>query len=281
MSPHRDAFLRAAVSLMLRDYREDASRLNSLFGLSGKTELAPMPPNPFMGDPGEDCILMLGINPAYRAEDDAFRRGDVDLPLSCLSEFERTGDTRSLGPWLDKLRTFFVGEYWYGGYFSWLGRILGEGVFADTWARTGQDRRQIMHRHVIKMDAVPWYSRKAGFSSATLRVGFREDPGLMANMALLEAAVDRYRPRWIQVNGMGPWGAIRDTLVDSGSYEVHSHGPDARTDFGIGFATLANRKVPVLMHKFVSSRGGPGHHGDWDWIWPYWFDWLGGSGRFH
>tara|TARA_B100000686_G_C16673215_1_gene907656 strand:+ start:366 stop:1295 length:930 start_codon:yes stop_codon:yes gene_type:complete len=240
-----------------RDYRADVTRLNASLRLKDEGELAPhVPPHTFVGDINnmkqDDCVLVIGINPLLW-HDPRFEKANIELPMRCLKNFRITGDVSEFADWIDFQTEYFLREERNEKHFNKIGRLIGPRYFPSTY-KDG-DVQQTLHRHVVEVDIVQYFSRKAQINAKKLADLYHHDPALIANMNLIKTIIDKIKPKWIQVNGKTGWEAIHRILID-GEMELINDANDKGSEIKVGFTNLTGRKVPVLMHKFIGGMGG-------------------------
>lgn len=263
-----------------RNYTNDVDELNELLNLKGNAKLAnEVPPNPFVGNPQllspGNCIAMFGINPAYRPNMKGFYETEIELPNDCLERWKRKNEVKHLDPWLDKIKNYFVSDVYYGRYFTRLGNILGQEKFRETWLESGNfsGSRMTFHKHVLKLDIIPYYSAKANFNEKLLKNAYENHPALIHYKDFISSLLSNTMPKWIFLNGNAPTRMI-ETLFSKQKFERKNIGPTKRTEISVGRISLGGRLIPVLGVKFVNSINGPTSDQDWEYIWPLWNEWL-------
>lgn len=263
-----------------RNYTNDVDELNELLNLKGNAKLAnEVPPNPFVGNPQllspGNCIAMFGINPAYRPNMKGFYETEIELPNDCLERWKRKNEVKHLDPWLDKIKNYFVSDVYYGRYFTRLGNILGQEKFRETWLESGKfsGSRMTFHKHVLKLDIIPYYSAKANFNEKLLKNAYENHPALIHYKDFISSLLSNTMPKWIFLNGNAPTRMI-ETLFSKQKFERKNIGPTKRTEISVGRISLGGRLIPVLGVKFVNSINGPTSDQDWEYIWPLWNEWL-------
>ncbi|RAH13555.1 MAG: hypothetical protein CMB56_006880 [Methanobacteriota archaeon] len=263
-----------------RNYTNDVDELNELLNLKGNAKLAnEVPPNPFVGNPEllspGNCIAMFGINPAYRPNMKGFYETEIELPNDCLERWKRKNEVKHLEPWLDKIKNYFVSDAYYGRYFTRLGNILGQEKFRETWLESGKfsGARTTFHKHVLKLDIIPYYSAKANFNEKLLKNAYENHPALIHYKDFISNLLSSTMPKWIFLNGNAPTRMI-ESLFSRQKFERKNIGPTKRTEISVGRISLGGRLIPVLGVKFVNSINGPTSDQDWEYIWPLWNEWL-------
>jgi len=263
-----------------RDFSKDILELNEILRLKDESQLASeVPPNPFVGNPellvpGE-CIAMFGINPAYRPNMKGFQETEIDIPTKSLDSWKASGDHEELIPWMRKIEDYFITDVYYGRYFTRLGNILGKTEFNTTWVNSqkGTGARMVFHKHVLKLDIIPYYSSKAKFSHNLLREAYKTHPALISYRAFVSDLLTITKPRWIFLNGNAPT-ELMESLFSTQPFEKINIGPTKRTEISVGEISLSRYKIPVLGVKFVNSINGPTSDEDWASIWPSWKKWY-------
>ena len=267
------------LTLLTRDHQEDVVRLNSLFSLSGEATLSTeVPPHIYVGNrknktPGNN-ILLMGINP-FLSDNPEFQKHNIDTPLRCLKKYNQTNDPSSFEDWLYFQENYFLSSAYNGRHFTRIGNLIGQRWFPETYNSQPKDMasRMTLHKHLIEVDAVPYYSRKASFNSEKLAAAMRTDPALKAHLSMIESIIHDVKPRWIQVNGLGPSEVVKQCFIE-GSVELLNDGPDKKTEIQVGHAIFGDQRIPVLMHKFLKSPSGPQSAESWDTLWNTWENWL-------
>ena len=263
-----------------RDFAEDIAELNELLQLNDDGKLvAEVPPNPFVGNPElishDNSIAMIGINPAYRPNIDGFYHTEIKLPTQCLKNWKLNGDLKELTPWLDKIKNYFVSETYYGRYFTRLGNILGPEIFHETWSNSAikSRARMVFHNHVLKLDIIPYYSKKANFDDRLLNIAFTTHPSLIQYHKFIVEILAKTNIKWIFLNGNASIRII-ELLLGDGKFDMINIGPTKRTEISLGKVRIRGDLVPVLGVKFVNSPHGPTSNQDWKHIWPVWHEYL-------
>lgn len=259
-----------------RNHTSVIKELNSFLGLKGEFLLAEeVPPNLFVGNPNilepGKCIALIGINPAYRPEDSSFQETEIKLPSSCLNRWRLSKDKNDLAPWFSKMEDFFLGDSYYGRYFTRLGNIIGQGIFSDTWSSyKGQSAaRMTFHKHVLKFDILPYYSQKAGFNIPLLHQKYSTDPALIAYQEYISSMIDFAKPRFVIMNGMSVTAVVEELFAVE-NFTSLNVGPTPRTEIQVGKITINGSIVHALGVKFVNSVHGPTSDEDWNYIWQAW-----------
>jgi hypothetical protein len=263
-----------------RDHPSDVARLNAALRLSGEARLAEhVPPHTFVGDiegvkPG-DCVLFMGINPKLNFDED-FRRVNIELPSRCLSEFRRTGDRSALDDWMAFQRGYFLREERNKRHFNKIGKWLGPRWFPGTWAEFEEKEaiQMVLHRHLVEVDAVQYFSHKAAIDTNLLARLIQTDPALAANMRMIEWLIAKIQPKWIQVNGKSNW-EMMECLYGEGKMKLLNSGEKPGTEIKVGYLRFGEMRIPVLMHKFLGSISGVNSNADKELVWTMWSDWLG------
>tara|TARA_Y100000589_G_scaffold254173_1_gene242972 strand:- start:481 stop:1380 length:900 start_codon:yes stop_codon:yes gene_type:complete len=263
-----------------RDFTKDIDELNDLLNLKGNARLAnEVPPNPFVGDPElmspGDCIAMFGINPAYRPNMKGFYETEIELPMDCLKKWKKNNEQSHLDPWLNKIKNYFVSDAYYGRYFTRLGNIIGKEKYRETWLKSGKyaGARMTFHKHVLKLDIIPYYSSKANFNEELLKYAYENHPALIQYQHFISSLLTKKMPKWIFLNGKAPLKMF-ECLFAEKQFQRKNTGPTKRTEIAVGKITLGGRMIPVLGVKFVNSINGPTSDEDWGYIWPTWNKWL-------
>ena len=266
-----DEFL-AAVD---RDYITDVARLNAALRLDGEGMLVHhVPPHTFVGNIDkmreEDCILVIGINP-FLWDDQRFERANIELPKRCLANFRATGDVNALSDWIGFQKRYFLSQEMNGTHFKKIAKLIGPRYFprthkVDNWQET-------LFRHVVEVDIVPYYSKKARINDEKLAKLYRHDSALIANLNLIKWIIMKIQPRWIQVNGKTGWSTIcQELLEDDG--KLIDDADDKGSEIMVGHTNLSGSRIPVLMHKFIGGIGGANSHVQRKQVMDSWDRWL-------
>lgn len=243
--------------VVTRDHFADISRLNTALRLKGEGALVShVPPHTFVGDINNmkqnDCVLIIGINPLLWL-DTRFEKANIELPTRCLKNFRITGDLIEFTDWLDFQNQYFLRDERNDRHFKKIGKLVGPRYFPQTYKQG--DYQQTLFRHVVEVDVVQYFSRKAKINAKKLADLYDHDLALIANKNLIKAIIEKIKPKWIQVNGKTGWEAIQRLLVD-GDMELINDFNDKGSEIMVGFTNLTGRNVPVLMHKFLGGRSG-------------------------
>ena len=259
-----------------RNHESVIDGLNTFLGLKGEFLLAnEVPPNLFVGNPKilqpGKCIALIGINPAYRPDDSSFLDSEINLAKSCLEKWRSSKDSKDLQPWFTKMENFFLGDSYYGRYFTRLGNIIGQGIFSETWASyKGQKAaRMIFHKHVLKFDILPYYSKKAGFNNQLLHEIYSSEPALIAYQEYISSMIDFANPRFVILNGMSVTSVVEELFAIE-DFATINLGPTPRTEIQVGEISINGSVVNALGVKFVNSIHGPTSDQDWEYIWQAW-----------
>ncbi len=259
-----------------RNHESVIDGLNSFLDLKGDFLLSKeVPPNLFVGNPKilqpGKCIALIGINPAYRPDDSSFLESEISLPNSCLEKWRSSKDFKDLQPWFSKMENFFLGSSYYGRYFTRLGNIIGKGVFNETWSSyNGQKAaRMTFHKHVLKFDILPYYSKKAGFNNQLLNEKYSSDLALIAYQEYISSMIDFAKPRFVILNGMSVISVVEE-LFATEEFTTLNVGPTPRTEIQVGKISINGSVVNALGVKFVNSINGPTSDQDWGHIWQAW-----------
>jgi hypothetical protein len=264
----------AAIGLMSRDHIGDVRRLDSLLGKKESATLSSIvPPNPYVGDPSKlipgECVALIGINPKLDRTRPGFQHFEIDVPNRCQIEFEQTNDSRAFDPWFEKLHRYYDKEYYvfedgknidpyYGRYFTKLGNHIGRAWFDSPPPEDGAvqpNARKVLGNHVLKIDAVPYYSISDEFDAGEVKKSMRNDAAMKAHKKLLETLFEECRPRHLQVNGKTTAGSmIKDVFGEKDSFESIGKG---KSSIEVGWGEIGNHELPILIHGFTNVSGGP------------------------
>ena len=129
------------------------------------------------------------------------------------------------------------------------------------------------HKHVLKLDIVPYYSSKANFNEELLKYAYENHPALIQYQDFISSLLANTMPKWIFLNGKAPTRMF-EYLFSEKKFMQKNGGPTKRTEVSVGKITLGGRLIPVLGVKFVNSIHGPTSDEDWKYIWPIWNKWL-------
>ena len=243
--------------VVTRDHFDDISRLNVALRLSGEGALVPhVPPHTFVGDiynmKENDCVLIIGINPLLWL-DSRFEKANIELPTRCLKNFRISGDLNHFLDWFNFQNQYFLRDERNDDHFKKIGKLIGPRYFPQTYKQG--DYQKTLFRHVVEVDVVQYFSRKAQINAKKLANLYGHDPALIANKNLIKAIIEKIKPKWIQVNGKTGWEAIQRLLVD-GDMELINDFNDKGSEIMVGFTNITGSNIPVLMHKFLGGRSG-------------------------
>lgn len=256
----------AAIKLMARDHVADVTRLDSLLAKGETATLSTeVPPNPYVGNPAavtpNSCIAVMGINPALNMKRDGFIRNEIDTPLACKRQYEKTTEKSSFDPWLEKIHGYYQGDAYSKAYFAGLGGKIAAAWFAEQAGNDPEDAtiRQILHNNVVKFDTIPYYSAKAG-ELAKDRVVYRleNDPALKCHLNCITTLVEETRPRLLLVNGKGIPGAVaREIFAVKDTMETLQPGASVRTRFDVGECRIGKHEMPMMIVRFLTGEWCP------------------------
>tara|TARA_B100000470_G_scaffold43846_1_gene32046 strand:- start:150 stop:1034 length:885 start_codon:yes stop_codon:yes gene_type:complete len=266
----------AAIGLMSRDHIGDVRRLDSILGKKESATLSSfVPPNPYVGDPSNlvpgECVALIGINPRLDRTRPGFQHFEIDVPNRCQIEFEQTNNSRAFDPWFEKLHRYYDEEYcifeggenidpYYWPYFTKLGNHIGRAWFDSPPPEKGPvqpNARKVLGNHVLKIDAVPYYSISDEFDAGEVRKSMGNDAAMKAHKKLLETLFEECRPRHLQVNGKNTAGTmIKDIFGKRELFEMRGE-EKTPTEIEVGFVNIGKHRLPIMIHKFTGNAGGP------------------------
>ncbi|MEE3082842.1 MAG: hypothetical protein VX320_01975, partial [Candidatus Thermoplasmatota archaeon] len=155
----------AAIELMARDHVSDVNRLDAILGKNESATLSNLvPPNPYVGNPSNlisgECVALIGINPRLDLSRKGFQEFEIDIPTRCQANYARTRDERAFDAWFQKLHNFYQSDAYYGRYFTKFGFHIGRAWYTAPLKGlpANVNARRLLSEHVLKIDAVPYYS---------------------------------------------------------------------------------------------------------------------------
>jgi hypothetical protein len=264
----------ATIELMARDHVEDVNRLDKILGKQDSATLSNLvPPNPYVGNPNKlipgECVALIGINPKLDLDRPGFKHFEANIPLSCQTKFEETNDSTAFDPWFEKLHRYYDNQYfvmedgkkidpYYGRYFTKLGNHIGRAWYDIHPPDKGSKQpnaRTVLGSHVLKLDAVPYYSFSDEMDGVNLKESMQYDPAMRVHKQLIDCLFDECKPRHLQVNGKGTAGEmIKAVFGEDGSFEKIGKGTSS---IEVGWGTIGHHKLPILIHGFTNTSGGP------------------------
>lgn len=255
--PAHDAVDRLKIKVrkfLLRSYVDDVRILNRTVAKSGSTsagfeEAAPsvLTGDPYKLTPGS-CVAVIGLNPKWQR--DGWNGGWAQTDL--LQTERELAAENVIDYEVRRARYFHQGNpQYYGPYFTRLGNRLARSLFPQSEL----DAREVFIRHAFKLDLLPWWSediRNVDCNKLTLP---HLEP-VQAWVGIVREFLSVLRPKLVIVNG-------------SGFREFASQMLQARfTRFAfrsvkgsemIGYrGSMPGSDLPIMMHKQVGARGGPG-----------------------
>ena len=167
--------------VVTRNHFDDISRLNAALRLSGEGALVPhVPPHTFVGDiynmKENDCVLIIGINPLLWL-DSRFEKANIELPTRCLNNFRISGDLNQFLDWFNFQNQYFLRDERNDGHFKKIGKLVGPRYFPQTYKQG--DYQKTLFRHVVEVDVVQYFSRKAQINAKKLANLYDHDPCLL------------------------------------------------------------------------------------------------------
>ncbi len=264
----------ATIKMMARDHSEDVNRLDKILGKKGSATLSNLvPPNPYVGNPSKlnpgECVALIGINPKLGLDRPGFKHFEVNIPLSCQTKFEETNDSTAFDPWFEKLHRYYDKQYfviedgkkvdpYYWRYFTKIGNHIGRAWFNSPPPEKGSTQpnaREVLGSHVLKLDAVPYYSFSDEMDSGNLKEALLSDPAMRVYKQLIDCLFDECKPRHLQVNGKDTAGEmIKSVFGEEGSFEKFGKGVSS---IEVGWGKIGHHKLPILIHGFTNVSGGP------------------------
>ena len=264
----------ATIKLMSRDHVSDINRLDSILGKGESATLSNIvPPNPYVGNPGKlipgECVALIGINPKLDIERPGFQHFDVNIPTKSQKKYSKTNDYQAFEPWFEKLHRYYDDRYfiyengkkvdpYYGRYFTKLGNHIGRAWFNSPPPEKGPkhpNARMVLENHVLKLDAVPYYSSSDKMESSNLKESMRSDPAMRVHKQLIDCLFQECKPRHLQVNGKTTAGEmVKDLFGEWGSFERIGKGVSS---IEVGWAKIGGHTSPILIHGFTNSSTGP------------------------
>lgn len=245
--------LRDRTKLFLqRNHSDDAKRIDRAIARNGSAKLsAELPPvlftgNPFTLTPGA-CVAFIGLNPAWR-ENDAKRKIEYDLLKASVRDRDYDSYLRCRTSYFDDDNT-----YYYGRYFTWPGRFIGEHLLRETFAPpSNRYSRMIYRKWIFNTDILPWFSKDVAHIDWN-KVCEADDVAIREWHQLLQAFLVALRPRWLQFNGndIGSLRVIEKFLGQSLGEPRKTTGKRAYKYY-IGQTTKFGPSLPVLVHPFAS-----------------------------
>jgi len=249
-----------------RDYVADQVRLNKALAkksCQGAGLAADMPPIPFTGSPFTlrpgNCIALIGLNPRWNGW--ASKHAPIEyLPLKRSTDVIRTGHLGEIENYIGLRASYFKDDsvMYYGRYFNRLGnRINGAWrLLADTDFLRANDARRLFQRYIFKTDVIPYFSNNTSYiDTRRLADAQKTDAALVKYQSMTFGLLSYLKPRWIQVNGLQMEQFIRSFLdIQFTEIKLAASGRIL-----CGWVDLKNGSsaIPVLVHGFVGSRGGP------------------------
>ena len=270
----------AAIGLMSRDHIGDVRRLDSILGKKESATLSSfVPPNPYVGNPSNlipgKCVALIGINPRYNHHKTVkpikrfkFKHFEIDIPVKCQIKYNQTNDFHAFDPWFEKLHRYFDDQYftnkdgekvnpYYGEYFTKIGNHIGRAWYtapAEGEPANANARRVLSH-HVLKLDAVPYYSVSDKMDANKIIEAMQGDPAMRTHRRLMETLFQECRPRHLQVNGKTTAGSmIKAVFGEIDSFESIGKG---KSSIEVGWGKIGHHKLPILIHGFTNVSGGP------------------------
>ena len=264
----------ASIELMARNHFEDINRLDNLLGKDESATLSNIvPPNPYVGNPNQlipgECVALIGINPKLDLDRKGFQEFEINIPRRCQARYARTGDASSFEPWFEKLHRYYDKEYfvfengkkvdpYYGPYFTKIGNHIGRSWFDSPPPEKGTTQlnaRSVLDRHVVKLDAVPYYSISDKMDADNLRDSMNTDPAMKAHKQLIDSIFQECKPRHLQVNGKGTAGGmIKSVFGEEGTFEKIGRGVSS---IEVGWGNIGNHELPFFIHNFTNTSNGP------------------------
>ena len=252
----------AAIELMSRDHVGDVNRLDTILGKKESATLSNLvPPNPYVGNPSnlipDECIALIGINPRLDLDRKGFQEYEINIPLRCQAYYARTGKGQAFDSWFKKLHNFYQSDAYYGKYFTKLGNHIGRAWY--TAPAEGEpanvNARRVLAQHVLKLDAVPYYSVSDEMDANKVIAAMQEDPALSTHRCLMEALFEECRPRHLQVNGKTTAGSMSKAVFgETDSFESIGIG---KSSIEVGWGEIGNHELPILIHGFTNASSGP------------------------
>lgn len=229
----------------LRDFERDVAELNFSLRRAGfdQAGLVSCPPSVLTGDLFSkrkgDCILLMGINPAWQGDDNkAFQAADIrpSRELHKNRDFEAYRNRRA---------EFFRGDdAHYGKHFTRLGNALR---LADSARPSLADARSYLDNQAIVLDLLPFWSRN--LKQLTLNRAADAEP-VQLWREVVNAVVEDFRPRALIFNTSG-------------------QRPMINTFFGVTLARIASVKplyaaklpdgTPIMVHSQLNAPRGASH----------------------
>jgi len=252
----------ASIDLMSRDHFQDVNRLDKILGKQESASLSNMvPPNPFVGNPSKlipgECVALIGINPRLDINRKGFQEFEINIPRQCQAKYARTGNLSAFDPWFEKLHNFYHSDAYYGRYFTKLGNHIGRAWFTSPieGEPAHVNARKVLSNHVLKLDAVPYYSETDNMAPEHVSAAMRNDPAMLSHHNLIETLIEECKPRHLQVNGKNTAGEMIKTVFgEQGSFEIIG---DGNSSIEAGWAKIGNHELPILIHGFTNSPNGP------------------------
>lgn len=254
----QEAEVTGRLALFLRrNYESDANGLNETLSRPGKSAgfAATMPPIPYTGNPFAlttgNCIALFGLNPRWRSWSDPWAQLEYK-PYRALINGLHDGTEGSLDKILRFRAAYFDEgcEYYYGKYFTRLGKYIGENFLNQTCTETPNIfARRAFRNHIFKSDLLPWFSENTS-AIDWARVASSSEAALDNYYSLTHSLLALLRPRWIQINGTQSLEhACRQFNADVKEFKTAG---DRRIRYYIGAAHLPWGTAPILIHPFLS-----------------------------
>ena len=252
----------ASIELMARNHFEDVNRLDNILGIGDSATLSNIvPPNPYVGNPSnlkpKECVALIGINPRLDLGRKGFKEFEINIPTNCQINYARTGNQSAFEPWFEKLHNFYYSDAYYGRYFTKLGNHIGRAWF--TPSPEGEpahlNARSVLSNHVLKIDAVPYYSENDRMVPEHVSMAMRKDPAMICHRHLIETLFEECKPRHLQVNGKNTAGEmIKSVFGESDTFEAVGKG---NSSIEVGWGKIGKHELPILIHGFTNSPYGP------------------------
>ena len=262
------------IKLMSRDHKSDINRLDSILGRGESATLSNIvPPNPYVGNPEKlvpgECVALIGINPKLDLDRPGFQHFEVKIPKNCQKNYSKTNDYQAFDPWFEKLHRYYDDQYfihengkkidpYYGRYFTKLGNHIGRAWFNSSPPEKGNKQpnaRRVLENHVLKLDAVPYYSFSDKMESSNLKESMQSDPAMRVHKQLIDCLFQECRPRHLQVNGKTTAGEMIKQLF--GERESFQRIGNGVSSIEVGWARIGGHRLPILIHGFTNSSTGP------------------------
>tara|TARA_B100000519_G_scaffold200783_1_gene214730 strand:+ start:165 stop:971 length:807 start_codon:yes stop_codon:yes gene_type:complete len=183
---------------MLRDYRTDVERLNSLLHNSGDAGLArEVPPIPFTGDIDSvekgNCICLIGINPLWSAKQ--VKHEQEYYPAADMINRFRDGEDTAYDEYIQSRLRYFEFEYANWGHFDKSGFGYPGLCFPN------EDMRTVWKKNAFAMDIIPYFSRNAGRLNKMKIIENISDPAIDNHQRIVKDIIIHMQPKIIHLNG--------------------------------------------------------------------------------